>query len=112
MEHLLRACDVILHGDGTVDEVIPESHGAGALSLSPVALHTGPRSVLTTLYQQGVRSVVLSGGSTLASPFLGEGLVDRVLVHIGSEGPSGKPTPDADCVSLLPPGFQLTEVLR
>lgn len=110
-EFTLRAADVVLYADGTVDEAIPDSHGTGVLSFSPVALHTGPRSVLTTLYQRGVRSVILSGGATLSAPFLSDGLIDRIVAHLAAEGPFVQP-PHADRVSLLPSGFRLAEVTR
>jgi len=111
-ECILRTVDVVLHEDGRVAEAIPGSHGAGVLSFSPVALRTGPRSVLTTLYQRGMRSVILSGGPILAAPFLRDGLIDRVMVNLASDGPSARPPSDSGAVSLLPPGFRLTEVTR
>lgn len=111
-ECILRAMDVVLHEDGVVDEAIPGSHSTGILSFSPVALYTGPRPVLTTLYQRGMRSVILNGGPILAAPFLRDGLIDRIMVHLASDGPSTQPPSDADHVSLLPPGFRLAEVTR
>lgn len=111
-EFLFRAVDVVLYENGMVYEAIPGSHGDGVLSFSSVALYTGPQSVLTTLYQRGVRSVILSGGPTLAAPFLSDGLIDHVIVHLAAEGPSIPPPSGVDRVSLLPPGFQLAEVTR
>lgn len=39
-----------------------------------------PATVLATLYEKGVRSVLLEGGPTLAASFLNAGLVDRVTI--------------------------------
>ena len=40
------------------------------------------RSVLATLYDRGVRSVLLEGGPTLAGAFVRAGAVDRVLAYL------------------------------
>ena len=40
------------------------------------------RAVLATLYDRGVRSVLLEGGPTLAGAFVRAGAVDRVLAYL------------------------------
>jgi diaminohydroxyphosphoribosylaminopyrimidine deaminase/5-amino-6-(5-phosphoribosylamino)uracil reductase len=40
------------------------------------------RALLSTLYERGVRSVLLEGGPTLAGAFLAAGLVDKVVGYV------------------------------
>lgn len=39
-----------------------------------------PATVLTTLFEKGIRSVLIEGGPTIAASFLNAGLVDRVTI--------------------------------
>lgn len=52
-----------------------------------------PREVLDTLWDQGVRRVLLEGGPTLAAAFVGADLVDRVVAFVAPKllgaGPAG-----------------------
>ncbi|MGH3615125.1 MAG: bifunctional diaminohydroxyphosphoribosylaminopyrimidine deaminase/5-amino-6-(5-phosphoribosylamino)uracil reductase RibD [Pseudonocardia sp.] len=109
-EPLYRAADVVLHADGKVEEAVPGSHGVDMVSGAPVTLAAGPRAVMAELYQGGVRSVILNGGPELAEPFVTQGFVDQVVVHLASHESSSRPFPGSG--SFLPPGFQLTETTR
>jgi diaminohydroxyphosphoribosylaminopyrimidine deaminase / 5-amino-6-(5-phosphoribosylamino)uracil reductase len=112
--HALRAfrsaCDAVLSDGGLVEEGVPNSHGAGILQLNPKPLSAGPVAVLSSLYDGGVRSLLLSGTPSLAAPFLQADLVDQiVLVDRG-----GGQQPAAELVDqhglalpLVPPGFAL-----
>jgi diaminohydroxyphosphoribosylaminopyrimidine deaminase / 5-amino-6-(5-phosphoribosylamino)uracil reductase len=59
---------------------------------SELELHSGPlRDELAALASEGVQSLLLEGGPTLAGAFFAEGLVDKVLVFVaprlGGAGP-------------------------
>jgi diaminohydroxyphosphoribosylaminopyrimidine deaminase / 5-amino-6-(5-phosphoribosylamino)uracil reductase len=111
--HLLSGVDAVLYEDGQVAEAVPNSHGEGVLNLAPASLENGPRAVLSTLYQGGVRSVLLDGGLPLAAPFLAERLVDRVVGYLPPTGASTQPTLDGILELVpLPTGFRLTHVTR
>lgn len=107
---LYRSVDVILHEDGEVEEAVSGSHGVGMVSLAPVTLSAGPRTVLAELYQGGARSVILHGGSALAEPFVAQGLVDQIVIYLASHEPSSHPLLGDE--SFLPPEFQLAETTR
>ena len=59
---------------------------------SELELRSGPLAdELSALAEEGVQSLLLEGGPTLAAAFLEEGLVDRILVfvapHLAGSGP-------------------------
>jgi diaminohydroxyphosphoribosylaminopyrimidine deaminase / 5-amino-6-(5-phosphoribosylamino)uracil reductase len=107
--HELRAAsDAIAVGMGTVRADAPRldarevsvekqprriAFGRGPLPEdSELELRTGPLAdELTTLASEGVQSLLLEGGPTLASAFLREDLVDKLLVFVApklsGEGP-------------------------
>lgn len=101
--HLLATTDAVLHEDGRVTEAVPDSHGTGVLNLAPVALNDGPKAALSALYSNGIRSVLLDGGLSLATPFLASGLVDRVATYLPMEEVSSRPTSDGISEPLLLP---------
>jgi len=103
--------DAVLHGDGSVEEAVPGSHGKGILRLEDSPPGTGARRVAASLYEGGVRQLVLDGGLEVAAPFLAAGLVDRVLVHLRPERASHRPG-TANPWPLLPPGFAIRSAKR
>ncbi len=106
--HLLTTTDAVLHEDGRVTEAIPNSHGTGVLDLSPAALDEGSKAALSALYSNGIRSVLLDGGRSLATPFLASGLVDRVAAYLPMEAASTRPKLDGTSgLLLLPPEFRI-----
>jgi diaminohydroxyphosphoribosylaminopyrimidine deaminase/5-amino-6-(5-phosphoribosylamino)uracil reductase len=108
--HELRAAsDAVGVGMGTVRADAPRldardvqvtrqprrlAFGAGPLpESSELELRSGPlRTELAALAAQGVQSLLLEGGPTLATAFVAEGLVDKLLLFVAptlaGEGPS------------------------
>jgi len=98
--HVLRAAaDAVAVGMGTVRADAPRldardvpvlrqprrlAFGRGPLPPgSELELRTGPlREELETLAHEGVQSLLLEGGPTLATAFLREGLVDKLLLFV------------------------------
>jgi diaminohydroxyphosphoribosylaminopyrimidine deaminase/5-amino-6-(5-phosphoribosylamino)uracil reductase len=110
VEQFDRTVDVVLHEDGTVEEIVAGSHGVGMMSLAPVNLTTGPQAVLAELYRGGARSVMLDGDLKMAEPFVAQGLVDQVVVYLAHHEPSSQPL--LGDAFFLPAGFRLTETTR
>lgn len=111
--HLLATTDAVLHEDGRVTEAISDSHGTGVLDLAPVALNDGPKAALSALYSNGIRSVLLDGGLSLATPFLASGLVDRVFAYLPQEEASARPTLNGAIDLLtLPERFRIVRVKK
>jgi diaminohydroxyphosphoribosylaminopyrimidine deaminase / 5-amino-6-(5-phosphoribosylamino)uracil reductase len=111
--HLLTSTDAVLHEDGHVTEAIPDSHGTGVLNLAPVTVDAGPKAMLSTLYGNGIRSVLLHGGLGLAEPFLAAGLIDRVIAYLPLEEPSKQPVlNEAWDLILMPTGFRCIHIER
>jgi riboflavin biosynthesis pyrimidine reductase len=64
------------------------------------------------LYAGGTRSLLLNGGTALATPFLGAGLVDGVRLYFSSRAPIDLNDVAALDWPLLPPGFQMRHLER
>lgn len=103
--------DAVLHAAGSVSEVVPGSHGKGILNLPTLVSGNEPGRVATSLYEAGVRILLLSGGLNVAAPFLAEKLIDRVIAYL----PEGKASQRPDMSMpwpLLPPGFAIAKTDR
>ncbi len=109
---LLRLnADAVLHADGTVREAVPGSHGKGILTIKDQAPGTGAAEAAKSLYDGGVRHLLLDGGHHAASPFLASGLVDRVMAYLTPGSPSHRPAAGLPW-PLLPPGFAIARAVR
>ncbi|MDR0345926.1 MAG: bifunctional diaminohydroxyphosphoribosylaminopyrimidine deaminase/5-amino-6-(5-phosphoribosylamino)uracil reductase RibD, partial [Nocardiopsaceae bacterium] len=91
---LRLGADANLHADGTVTEAIPGSHGHGILDMHGACVGAGPAAVAASLYENGVRSVLLVGGLDLAAPYLAAGLVDRLYAYL-PDGDASRKAPTA-----------------
>lgn len=110
---LLRLnADAVLGADGTVREAIPGSHGKGILDLKDQAPGVTTAAVAAaTLYNGGVRRLLLDGGPSVAGPFLDAGLVDRTVAYLLHGKASERPGAVLSW-PLLPSGFVITGVAR
>jgi len=110
--HDLRAnVDAVMHADGSVSEAVPGSHGTDILKLPALVPGNDPGRVTTSLYEAGARTLMLSGGLSLAAPFLAEKLIDRVVAYLPDGKASQRPEPSMPW-PLLPPGFAITRTAR
>jgi len=107
---LRQITDVILYENGIIEECVPGSHNADVMSLTPVNFENDPRATLSTLYNQGIRSIVLVANAESANIFLAQGIVDRIVIDVMPHEPSSVATSNG--LSFLPQGFLLAEVSR
>jgi diaminohydroxyphosphoribosylaminopyrimidine deaminase/5-amino-6-(5-phosphoribosylamino)uracil reductase len=103
--------DAVLAADGTVREAVPGSHGKGILALADQLAGTSAAQAVATLYDSGVRRLLLGGGYDAAAPFLAAGLVDRVVVYLPYGDASSRPAVGLPW-PLLPPDFVITATAR
>ena len=109
---LLRLnADAVLAADGVVREAVLGSHGKGILALQDQAPGTGAAQAAAALYDGGVRHLLIDGGHAVAAPFLGAGLVDRVVAYLPHGNASSHPDAELPWL-LLPPGFVITSTVR
>src|ERR1017187_3608163 len=80
---LLRLnADAVLRADGSVREAVPGSHWSGILTVKDQPPGTGAAEAAMSLYDSGIRHLLLDGGHEVAAPFLASGLVDRGLAFV------------------------------
>jgi riboflavin biosynthesis pyrimidine reductase len=103
VRRLRRGFDAVLYADGEVKEATANSHGRDILHLP-----TEPWSAThRALYVEGVRFVLLVGGTPLAERYLAIELVDRV-VAFGADDDQGSRWFDAFGLT----GFDITRIVR
>lgn len=107
---LRQVTDVILYENGIIEECIPGSHNSDVMSLAPVILKNGADTALTTLYEQGIRSIVLVAITTVAETFLAQQLIDRIVIDVMPHEPSSDAMSNG--MAFLSKDFSLTEVTR
>lgn len=112
-QRLRHMADAVLAEGGYVEESVMRSHGPNILHLGPQSSSAKPHAVLRSLYDGGVRTLLLNGGRTLAAPFFNEGLVDELLNYQASDRPSAAP-PSGNALNelTLQAGFVLTDVTK
>lgn len=102
--------DAVLREDGSVTEAVAGRHGAGILDLGNGSRGV-PDEVLASLYEGGVRQLLLACGLGMAAPFLAAELIDRICAYI----PDGTSRPRPETVlpwPQVPPGFVITDAAR
>jgi diaminohydroxyphosphoribosylaminopyrimidine deaminase/5-amino-6-(5-phosphoribosylamino)uracil reductase len=109
---LLRLnADAVLRADGSVREAVPGSHGSGILTIKDQPPGTGVAKAAMSLYDSGIRHLLLDCGHEAAAPFLASGLVDLVRAYLPRGSASGRPSAGLPW-PLLPPGFVITGAVR
>ncbi len=103
--------DAVLRADGSVTEAVPGSHGAGILDVQDAPADAAASAILASLYEGGVRRLLLDGGLEVAAPFLAAGLVDKVIAYVADGGASRRPGVALPW-PLLPPGFAIARACR
>jgi diaminohydroxyphosphoribosylaminopyrimidine deaminase / 5-amino-6-(5-phosphoribosylamino)uracil reductase len=103
--------DAVLGADGAVREAVPGGHGRGILTLEQLPPGAGAAEVARTLYDGGVRRLLLDGNQQAARAFLRAGLVDRVMAFMPYGSASARPDGGLRW-PLLPPGFVITSAAR
>jgi diaminohydroxyphosphoribosylaminopyrimidine deaminase/5-amino-6-(5-phosphoribosylamino)uracil reductase len=105
-QFLRRNADAVLLADGTVTEAIPDAHGAGILKLADIPPGTDPLTAAGSLYEGGVRRLLLLGGHNVAAPFIAVGILDRVLAYTPEGSASRRPAAIPPWPEI-PPGFEI-----
>ena len=108
---LRLSADAALRADGTVREALPGRHGAGILDLKDQPPGRGAGEAAASLYDSGVRYLLLDGDLDVAGPFLAAGLLDLVAAYLPQQSASRRPSPDLPW-PLLPGGFVITSTAR
>jgi diaminohydroxyphosphoribosylaminopyrimidine deaminase/5-amino-6-(5-phosphoribosylamino)uracil reductase len=103
--------DAALRADGAVREALPGRHGAGILDLKDQPLGRSAVEAAASLYDSGVRHLLLDGGLDVAAPFLASRLVDRVVAYLPQRNASRRPSAGLPW-PLLPDGFTITSTTR
>jgi diaminohydroxyphosphoribosylaminopyrimidine deaminase/5-amino-6-(5-phosphoribosylamino)uracil reductase len=103
--------DAVLRADGTVGEAVPGSHGANILELKTVPPGTDVNVAAASLYDGGVRHLLLQGGLDVAAPFLATGLLDRLLAYVPDGSASRRPKGELPWPQI-PPGFTIREAAK
>lgn len=110
MVTLKLTADAVLRAEGTVREAAPGRHGAGVLNLTHQPRERGALEMAASLYDNGVRHLLLEGGLDVAAPFLESCLVDRVIVCLPKPSGSRKPPGNLPW-PVLPTGFSIASIV-
>jgi diaminohydroxyphosphoribosylaminopyrimidine deaminase/5-amino-6-(5-phosphoribosylamino)uracil reductase len=102
--------DAVLRADGSVSEAVAGSHGAGVLKLGHRS-RGDPAEVLASLYEGGVRRLLLWGELAMAAPFLAADFIDRIYAYVPDGRPSRKPETILPWPQL-PAGFAVIDAAR
>lgn len=105
----LRAgVDAVLDCAGSVQEGRPGQRSAKAFPL-PQSVGGDAAGALRTLFEAGVRTVLLDGGSDVAGQYVEQGLVDEICMYVGETAPSNTAT---SAEHVIPEGFRIRSVHR
>lgn len=103
--------DALMREGGAVSEAVPGRHGAGILQLANTAAHSEPSAIASSLYEGGVRRLLLAGGPAVAAPFLAANLVDRLIIYLPDGSASNKPSGNL-LWTFVPRGFTITDASK
>jgi diaminohydroxyphosphoribosylaminopyrimidine deaminase/5-amino-6-(5-phosphoribosylamino)uracil reductase len=103
--------DAVLRADGTVSEALPGTHGNGILTLKDIPPGTDATAAAASLYDAGVRTLLLDGGLDVAAPYLEENLVEHVLAYVREDAGFLHVSNDLPWPQL-PAGFTITSAMK
>ncbi|MEU5022775.1 bifunctional diaminohydroxyphosphoribosylaminopyrimidine deaminase/5-amino-6-(5-phosphoribosylamino)uracil reductase RibD [Streptomyces milbemycinicus] len=102
---LRRAHDLVIRGDGAIEEGVPGGHGEDSFRVPIPPLGDDPANALHALTEAGARTVLIEGSSNEAARLLAD-VVDRVILDVPGLPPSSVPMPASESV---PSGFRLVD---
>ena len=102
--------DAVLTDRG-IEEGRPGAHGAQVFSVAGAERVAAPEVLLSSLYEGGVRQLLIDAPARAASPLLEVGCVDEIWVWFDS-APSADPGLSSPPWLLVPPGFELRQVRK
>lgn len=108
---LTLSVDAVLRDGEAATEAVPNSHGAGILRLDKIAGEADPAVIAASLYDGGVRRVLLSAGLDIATRYLDQGLIDQVHAYVPFNGPSLR-LKETQPWLQLPPEFKITAATK
>lgn len=89
-----------------------EQAGGTVILCEEKASRVSPTSIVSQLFEAGIRTVLLEGGATLAHSFLAAGLVDRWVSFVAPAVLAGGPTWPPAAEALRTDAFSLTRCAR
>jgi diaminohydroxyphosphoribosylaminopyrimidine deaminase/5-amino-6-(5-phosphoribosylamino)uracil reductase len=101
--------DAVLTSDDRLQEGAPDAHLAAEFSL-PSIVEGEPAAFLADLFSRGVRSLLMSGHSKLASAVAGSGLVNRITAYVPRQPASSRAVAAGGQLPGVPAGFVVDAV--
>ncbi|MFB6726268.1 bifunctional diaminohydroxyphosphoribosylaminopyrimidine deaminase/5-amino-6-(5-phosphoribosylamino)uracil reductase RibD [Kribbella sp. NPDC056345] len=96
--------DAVLTPAGRLEEGVPGAHSPDEFSLPP-AVGFEPAELLADLFNRGVRSLLLSGPTKLASAMADSGLVNRMTMYVPRQPASSRPHSTIGQTPDVPTGY-------
>lgn len=94
LSRLCAAVDVIVDADRTIREAVAGNHLPGTLTLAGLSLDETPDGLASSMFEGGIRRVLIAAPSGIADAFVRDGMVDRSVLYIPVERmePGSTPT--------------------
>ena len=102
--------DAILTSDGRLEEGVPGAHSPAEFSLPPM-VGAEPAAILADLFSRGVRSLLISGRTKLASAMADSGLVNRITLYVPLQPASSRPAATVRQLPDVPAGYEVHAVV-
>jgi diaminohydroxyphosphoribosylaminopyrimidine deaminase/5-amino-6-(5-phosphoribosylamino)uracil reductase len=102
--------DAILTSDSRLEEGVPGAHSPDDFSLPPI-VGAEPAVLLAGLFSRGVRSLLISGQTKLASAMADSGLVNRISMYVPRQPASSRPMATFGLLPGVPAGYEVHAVV-
>ena len=102
--------DAILTSDSRLEEGAPGAHSPDVFSLPPI-VGAEPAALLADLFSRGVRSLLMSGQTKLASAMADSGLVNRISTYVPRQPASSRPVASFGKPPAVPVGYEVRAVV-